>query len=125
MAASSTALVMRILQERGEIASPHGSSAFGVPLMQDLAIVPMLTLIPLLAGSQDRNGLPEHIFVLFLDHVRFSSIEWQQTRNEHKKSSWLKMRDKLNAPVVTEMKNQTWASLKPLLERISPIRHSS
>jgi len=31
------------------------------------------------------------------------------------------MRDKLHAPVMTEMKNQTWASLKPLLERISKV----
>jgi glutathione-regulated potassium-efflux system ancillary protein KefC len=50
MAVSSTALVMQTLQERGEIASPHGSSAFGVLLMQDLAIVPMLALIPALAS---------------------------------------------------------------------------
>ena len=51
MAVSSTALVMQILQDRGEIASPHGGAAFGVLLMQDLAIVPMLALIPVLAGS--------------------------------------------------------------------------
>lgn len=51
MAVSSTALVMQMLQERGEVASPHGSSAFSVLLMQDLAIVPMLALIPVLASS--------------------------------------------------------------------------
>lgn len=50
MAVSSTALVMQILQEKGEIASPHGGAAFGVLLMQDLAVVPMLALIPVLAG---------------------------------------------------------------------------
>ncbi len=54
MAVSSTALVMQLLQERGEIASPHGRSAFGVLLMQDLAIVPMLAVIPVLAA---RNNL--------------------------------------------------------------------
>lgn len=52
MAVSSTALVMQMLQERGEITSPHGSGAFGVLLMQDLAIVPMLALIPTIAGSE-------------------------------------------------------------------------
>ncbi len=51
MAVSSTALVMQMLQERGEVASPHGTNAFGVLLMQDLAIVPILALIPVLAGS--------------------------------------------------------------------------
>ena len=50
MAMSSTALVMEMLHDKGEVASPHGSSAFGVLLMQDLAIVPMLALIPILAG---------------------------------------------------------------------------
>jgi glutathione-regulated potassium-efflux system protein KefB len=52
MAVSSTALVMEMLHDKGEIASPHGSSAFGVLLMQDLAIVPMLALIPVLAGPE-------------------------------------------------------------------------
>jgi glutathione-regulated potassium-efflux system ancillary protein KefC len=52
MAVSSTALVMQLLQDKGEIASPHGSAAFGVLLMQDFAIVPMLALIPLLAGPE-------------------------------------------------------------------------
>lgn len=51
MAVSSTALVMQMLQDKGEIASSHGSAAFGILLMQDLAIVPMLALIPALAGS--------------------------------------------------------------------------
>ena len=50
MAMSSTALVMQLLQDKGEIASPHGGAAFGVLLMQDLAVVPMLALIPVLAA---------------------------------------------------------------------------
>ena len=49
MAVSSTAMVMQMLQDRGEIASPHGRTAFGILLMQDLAIVPMLAVIPILA----------------------------------------------------------------------------
>ncbi|HEY3277103.1 MAG TPA: cation:proton antiporter [Syntrophorhabdaceae bacterium] len=59
MAVSSTALVMQILQERGEIASPHGGATFGVLLMQDVSIVPMLALIPVLAGSGGlSSGVP-------------------------------------------------------------------
>ena len=50
MAMSSTALVMEMLHDKGEVASPQGSAAFGVLLMQDLAVVPMLALIPMLAG---------------------------------------------------------------------------
>jgi glutathione-regulated potassium-efflux system ancillary protein KefC len=60
MAVSSTALVMQILRERGEIASPHGSAAFGVLLMQDIAIVPMLAAIPVLAGvAAPPAGVPD------------------------------------------------------------------
>jgi glutathione-regulated potassium-efflux system protein KefB len=52
MAVSSTALVMQLLQDRGEIASPHGGASLGILLMQDLAIVPILALIPVLANKQ-------------------------------------------------------------------------
>jgi glutathione-regulated potassium-efflux system protein KefB len=51
LALSSTAFVMQLLQERGEVASRHGTAAFGVLLMQDLAVVPIMALLPLLAGG--------------------------------------------------------------------------
>ena len=54
LALSSTALVMQMLHERGETASPHGSAAFAVLLMQDLAVVPLLALIPFLCGPGQR-----------------------------------------------------------------------
>jgi glutathione-regulated potassium-efflux system protein KefB len=50
LALSSTALVMQILNERGETASRHGRAAFSVLLMQDLAVVPLLAMVPLLSG---------------------------------------------------------------------------
>jgi len=50
-ALSSTAFVIQLLQERGEIASEHGTTAFAVLLMQDLAVVPLLTLVPLLSAT--------------------------------------------------------------------------
>jgi glutathione-regulated potassium-efflux system protein KefB len=51
LALSSTAFVMQLLQERGEIASRYGSTAFAVLLMQDLAIVPLLVLVPILSDT--------------------------------------------------------------------------
>jgi glutathione-regulated potassium-efflux system ancillary protein KefC len=51
LALSSTAFVMQVLQERGEIASRHGKTAFGILLMQDLAIVPLLALVPILSET--------------------------------------------------------------------------
>lgn len=50
-ALSSTAIVIQILRDKGEIASQHGQTAFAVLLMQDLAVVPLLALIPVIAGS--------------------------------------------------------------------------
>jgi glutathione-regulated potassium-efflux system protein KefB len=50
-ALSSTAFVLQILQERGEITSPHGRTAFSVLLMQDLAIVPLLAVVPILSQT--------------------------------------------------------------------------
>ena len=51
LALSSTAFVMQLLQERGELASKHGSGTFAILLMQDLSVVPLLALVPLLSDT--------------------------------------------------------------------------
>jgi len=56
LALSSTAFVMQILRERGEIASRHGQAAFAVLLMQDLAVVPLLALVPLISDQGTLNA---------------------------------------------------------------------
>ena len=58
LAMSSTALVMGLLSERGEIDSPHGQLTVGILLLQDLCIVLFLLLIPLLAGAAPTSALP-------------------------------------------------------------------
>ncbi|MES9831608.1 MAG: cation:proton antiporter [Candidatus Thiodiazotropha sp. DIVDIV] len=50
-ALSSTAFVIQVLQDRGEIASKHGMTAFSILLMQDLAIVPLLAVVPILSDA--------------------------------------------------------------------------
>src|SRR5882724_7677869 len=49
IAMSSTAIVLRILTERMQLETPHGRDIFGVLLFQDLAVVPLLILIPAIA----------------------------------------------------------------------------
>jgi monovalent cation:proton antiporter-2 (CPA2) family protein len=49
LAMSSTAIVLQSLSERGLMKTPGGESAFAVLLFQDIAIIPILALIPLLA----------------------------------------------------------------------------
>ena len=51
LALSSTAFGLQILSERGEMASTHGQTAFSILLLQDLAVVPLLTLVSLLAAE--------------------------------------------------------------------------
>jgi glutathione-regulated potassium-efflux system protein KefB len=58
LALSSTALVMQMLYEKSEIATPRGQTAFAVLLMQDIAVVPMLALLPLAATTE--TNLPSH-----------------------------------------------------------------
>ena len=48
---SSTAIVVKLMAERLELESEHGKRVMGVLLFQDLAVVPLLVLIPAL-GSQ-------------------------------------------------------------------------
>ncbi len=51
LALSSTAIVLKILMDRGEIDSPQGRFAVGVLLFQDLCVVPLMLLTPLLSGK--------------------------------------------------------------------------
>jgi monovalent cation:proton antiporter-2 (CPA2) family protein len=51
LALSSTAFGLQILTERGEMGTAHGQTAFSVLLLQDLAVVPLLTLVSLLAAE--------------------------------------------------------------------------
>ena len=51
LAMSSTAILAKLLAERLELNSPHGRQIIGILLFQDLAVVPLLILVPALAGS--------------------------------------------------------------------------
>ncbi|MEO8024450.1 cation:proton antiporter [Polaromonas sp.] len=54
IAMSSTAVVVKLLSERLELESEHGKRVMGVLLFQDLAVVPLLVLIPALGASPDK-----------------------------------------------------------------------
>ncbi|HEV3010233.1 MAG TPA: monovalent cation:proton antiporter-2 (CPA2) family protein [Burkholderiales bacterium] len=56
-AMSSTAIVSKLLAERGELDSAHGREVMAVLLFQDLAFVPLLVLIPVLGQPADAIGL--------------------------------------------------------------------
>jgi len=54
IAMSSTAIVVKLLSERLELDSEHGKRIMGVLLFQDLAVVPLLVLIPALGSPPDQ-----------------------------------------------------------------------
>jgi len=51
VALSSTAIVLRALSDRSELDSPHGRFIIGILIFQDLAIVPLTLIVPLLGGG--------------------------------------------------------------------------
>ena len=57
MALSSTAIVLQTLNEKGLMKSDGGQSSFSVLLFQDIAVIPMLALVPLLALPELVEGL--------------------------------------------------------------------
>ena len=64
---SSTAIVMMMLVERGETRSEHGKAAFAVLLMQDLAVVAFLVLVPILAHTSTHGSshpIWEHVLAV-------------------------------------------------------------
>jgi len=52
---SSTAIVLRILQDRSETGAPHGRAVLGILIFQDIIIVPMMLVTPILASG---GGMP-------------------------------------------------------------------
>ncbi len=57
LAHSSSALVLKILKDRDDEASPQGRISIGVILFQDIMVVPMMLLIPFLAGDSGPDAL--------------------------------------------------------------------
>jgi CPA2 family monovalent cation:H+ antiporter-2 len=63
---SSTAIVLKIFQDRGELESPHGKISLVILIFQDVAIVPMLIFLPILGG---KNSLTISKIILQLTYA--------------------------------------------------------
>ncbi|MBI5726960.1 MAG: cation:proton antiporter, partial [Ignavibacteriales bacterium] len=48
---SSTTIALKLLSEKSEVDSPHGRISIGILIFQDLAVIPMLIILPLLKGG--------------------------------------------------------------------------
>lgn len=56
LAMSSTAIVLQTLDEKGLRSGPVGRAAFGVLLLQDLSVIPLFALLPLLSADGGADG---------------------------------------------------------------------
>ena len=73
---SSTAIVLQTLAEKGLMKQASGKASFSVLLLQDIAVVPILALIPLLAGSALSPGEGTHQELQYIAGVEISG--WVQ-----------------------------------------------
>jgi glutathione-regulated potassium-efflux system protein KefB len=53
LALSSTAFGLQMLAERKQLTSPHGRLAFAILLFQDIAAIPLIALLPVIAGTNE------------------------------------------------------------------------
>ncbi len=63
IALSSTAIVLKVMTDKGEIDAPHGRLATGVLIFQDLCVVPIMLVLPFLAGKAE-GGVPGLLIAL-------------------------------------------------------------
>jgi monovalent cation:proton antiporter-2 (CPA2) family protein len=56
LAMSATAIALKILEDRGDLQQSYGQRAFAILLFQDMSVVPLLALLPLLAPGGETHG---------------------------------------------------------------------
>ncbi|THB62954.1 MAG: potassium transporter [Gammaproteobacteria bacterium] len=71
MAMSSTALVIKQLDDQGELNAAHGKTAVGVLIFQDMAVVPFLILIPIFSSTNQGSMLEPLFFALLKGAAMF------------------------------------------------------
>jgi len=54
LAVSGTAIALQLMNERGDLTTPYGQRTFSILLFQDIAVVPLLALVPLLAPGESK-----------------------------------------------------------------------
>jgi len=57
VALSSTAVVLKMITDRAEIDTPHGQTCIGILLFQDVCVVPVMLIIPLLSGATQHSAV--------------------------------------------------------------------
>ena len=71
-AVSSTAIVMKLLQQQDETRTPHGRTALAILIFQDIAIVPMMLITPILA--EQSSNMSEALILLLAKGVAMIAV---------------------------------------------------
>lgn len=64
VALSSTAIVLKVIQDNGSVDSPRGRTSLAILVFQDLAIVPMILILPILAGKGSGSAVEVGLLLL-------------------------------------------------------------
>lgn len=64
---SSTAIVLKTLQDKQQITAPHARNVLAILIFQDLIVVPMMLVVPMMAGESENLGLS--ILSLFIKSI--------------------------------------------------------
>lgn len=75
---SSTAIVLKLLQEQGAMYAPHGRVAIGILIFQDIMVVPLMLITPILAGESD--DWVSEVGILLLKVLAVIAITWVLAR---------------------------------------------
>lgn len=94
MAMSSTAIIVKLMAERSEIDSQHGRRVIGALLFQDLAVVPLLVLIPALGQMNEWNVWSELGVALFKATLLVGLLLWG---GQKLMRYWLELVDRRNS----------------------------
>ena len=94
MAMSSTAIVVKLMAERSEMESSHGRMVIGALLFQDLAVVPLLVLIPALGHMNEGNVWRELGMALLKASAIIGLLFWG---GQKLMRVWLSVVDKRNS----------------------------
>lgn len=73
-ALSSTVLVFKVLAEYGETASAHGRRGIAILLFQDVALVPLMLLVPLLTGEGEAPSIRGYTILALKSIVFIASV---------------------------------------------------
>lgn len=74
VALSSTAIVLKLLEEKAEVGSPHGGIAVSILIFQDVVAVPMMLVTPFLAGNAGEGSSTSDLLLMLLKGIAIVAL---------------------------------------------------